>query len=190
MAYFYCQQQDGRRSPEDVLCSFVKQLALQEESALAILRARYKQEERGGHMSSQLSVKDSGGLLKEMATHISKTLLILDALDECGKDTDERLHLLSTFSVLLESDLPVKIIVSSRHDGAIDHWKRKLKCKTVNVNIEATDNEDDIREFVSNRIVKFKDQNDSEPRAMRPDVEREIVETFQQKSDGMYVICT
>lgn len=194
MAYFYCQQQDGRRSPEDVLCSFLKQWVLQNDAAFMILRDRYEEEERKGFMSSQLSLEDSRDILKKMATEMSKTktlgLLILDALDECGRNTDDRHQLLSMFqSMLLESDVPVKIIISGRHDQDIDRWKEhELKYKTASINIQATDNKDDICEFVMNRIIKFKRVYGSD--ALSGDMESTVIQTFQEKSNGMYVICT
>lgn len=193
MAYFYCQQQDGRRSPEDVLCSFLKQWVLQNDAAWMILRDRYDKEERKGFMSSQLSLEDSRDILKKMATEMSETktlgLLVLDALDECGRNPDDRHRLLSMFqSVLLESAVTVKIIISSRHDQDIEPWKvHELKCKTANIDIQATDNQDDIREFVSKCIVKFRER-EHRVDALNNEMEATIKRTFQEKSNGMYVI--
>jgi len=74
---------------------------------------------------------------------------VLDALDECEPDPRDRL--VETIEFLLaNSKRPVKVFISSRPDRDI----RNRFLNKPNIEIQARHNEEDIRRFVDERIVK------------------------------------
>jgi hypothetical protein len=78
--------------------------------------------------------------------------------------------------VLAEALNPVKIFISSRPDGDI---KERLRDR-ANIGINATDNQDDISRFVNSEITKHRRW-----RTMPAQLQTQIVETLQEKSQGM-----
>jgi len=84
LAYFYCRRAEvERRKPENILRSFLKQLALSKGRSLATLHTKYMEKKRQGFLSNSLSLTECQELLIKMISQYSKTILILDALDEC-----------------------------------------------------------------------------------------------------------
>lgn len=158
-----------------MLRSFVRQLstiANDEDSIQKCLRQLHIQTRLKG---SDLSLDVCKGLLLEFVNLYPKTTLVLDALDECNKYT--RGTLIEAFDFLLDNaSRPVKIFVSSRPDGDI---KEKFKDR-ANIQIQATDNQNDIATFVDNEITKHRRW-----KKLSPQLREEIVKTLLKRSQGM-----
>lgn len=109
--------------------------------------------------------------------------IILDALDECREEI--RGILLSSLDALVGSGLPVKILISSRRDADI---KSRLQRK-VNIGIEATDNQHDIRTYVVSRIGRHMQDRtmDESLVSISPELQQKIIGVFEEKSNGMFV---
>ncbi|KAE9376374.1 hypothetical protein N431DRAFT_479659 [Stipitochalara longipes BDJ] len=149
-AYFYCRRAEAeRRKPENILRSFLKQLALSKGKSLATLRTKYMEKKRQGFLSNSLSLTECQELLIKMISQYSKTILILDALDECEEDS--RYNFMEVLSRLVEQNLPVRIIISSRPDDDISAEFRD----GTNFKLSATDNSHDIMTFVHGKIEEF-----------------------------------
>ncbi len=186
VVFFYCLRADEeRRKPENVLRSFVKQLALRNANSFLLLLTKFKEKEDRGFLSQTLSLQECQELLKEMAACFSTTLFVLDALDECHEES--RGGILSTFNTLIEYGLPVKVLISSRRD---DDIRLELSDK-ANISISATENGDDIMRFVRQRIYEFQQSPKAISKAGKgqvlipPELEDRIVKEFLQKSGGM-----
>jgi Cdc6-like AAA superfamily ATPase len=176
LAFFYCNRNEAeRQEPLSVLRSFVRQLstiANEEDSVQKNLRQLHIQTRL---KASELSMDVCKGLLLEFINLYPKTTLVLDALDECDKR--KRGVLIETFDYFLDHALrPIKIFISSRPDGDI---KERFKGR-VNIEIQATDNHDDIATFVQSEITKHRRWKKISPR-----LQEEIVETLQKRSQGM-----
>jgi predicted NACHT family NTPase len=179
VAYFYCNRNEElRRDPENVLRCFVKQLAISRDKQAIrdIVVEVYKGKQDTGFASAQLTYKEAEALLPKLMRPYSRTMLVLDALDECQEQS--RLRLIATFNRLIQ-DLPsLKIFVSSRRDGDIKHQLEK----NANLGIEATDNKDDIAKFVHDTI-------EADRRLRRLPISDglrdQIVQTLLHKSRGM-----
>ena len=118
---------------------------------------------------------DCKSLLLDLVNTYPRTTLVLDALDECEKH--KRLELIAILDhVLAEALNPVKIFISSRPDGDI---KERLRDR-ANIGINASDNQDDISRFVNSEITKHRKW-----RKMPAQLQTQIVETLQEKSQGM-----
>jgi hypothetical protein len=160
-----------------VLRAFVRQLSTTAGDQNSVLKRLKEYYNEARLKASELSMEDSKKLLLEFLNAYPRTTLVLDALDECEKH--KRLELIEILDYLLaEASNPLKIFVSSRPDGDI---KEKLKCR-ANIQINATDNQDDISRFVRSEIVKHRRWD-----KMTPKLQGQIVETLQQQSQGMCV---
>lgn len=120
-------------------------------------------------------MNDCKELILEFLNIYPKTTLILDALDECKKE--KRRDLIEMFDYFLaHASRPVKIFISSRPDGDIRERFKNL----ANIEIQATDNHGDISRFVETEIMKHRRWKN-----MSPELQREIIETLQARSQGM-----
>jgi Cdc6-like AAA superfamily ATPase len=180
LAYFYCNRnEEARRKPSNILKSFVKQLSILHHDKGRLhgsLVEKYQEKYRSGFASAHLSDEEAKDLLSRMAQSYQRTILVVDALDECEETS--RLKLITIFNQLIEEVSQIKILISSRRDVDI---KRKLETKT-NLEIDATKNEEDIKKFVLARL-----DEDAADRAIpfSDSLRGEIVDTLFKKSLGM-----
>jgi hypothetical protein len=179
LAYFYCDRnQDNRQDPTSILRSFVRQLSIsRDQNALQpLIEAEYEQRRQKGFPSGKFTFEECAKLVLEYVNIYPQTTLVLDALDECDPGT--RKHLIKFFdSLLIESCKPVKIFISSRPD-------RDIKFRFQggpNVEIQATDNHQDIAKFVESKI----EENSTSFNAFSPTLRDDIVQTLLSKSKGM-----
>lgn len=106
-----------------------------------------------------------------------KTTIVLDALDEC--ELESRIFIMETIKTLLsQAKKPMRVFVSSRQDGDI----RELFKAVPNIEILATDNSDDIKNFVHEEISKH-----STWKNIQAPLREEIETTLLEESQGMYV---
>lgn len=175
IAYFYCKQgQSGRQDPDDVLRSYVRQLASQAEPAFSVLHREYVRNEKAGFPSDQLLRDECEKVLKEIIACNPDTFLILDALDECR----ERGNLVSTFRAFIKAGFPVKILISSRRDEDI----KRMLIERSNIGISATDNQGDIDTYVQERIKISREEGGV---FISPHLQEKIMRAFREKSQGM-----
>ena len=180
LAYFYCDRnQPNRQDPAVIMSSFVRQLS-GVESSNTIQRPivqRYEIEQKNGFSSGGLEIEESFNLLLQLIEIYSQITLVVDALDECNKET--RASFMENLDILVsgKSSNLVKIFISSRPDLDIKH----RFSGGPNMEIRATDNEKDIAMFIDDKIKDKKEwycKISSELREL-------ISETLVSKSDGM-----
>jgi len=175
-AFFYCNRNEAeRREPLSVLRAFLRQLstaASDNHSIQKQLRVYYNETRL---KASEPTMEDCKKLLLEFINVYPRTTLVLDALDECERG--KRLELVEILDNLLaEASNPLKIFISSRPDGDI---KEKSKSRD-NIEINANDNNKDISSFIKSEIVKHRRWG-----KMHLDLQTQIINTLQQKSQGM-----
>lgn len=175
-AFFYCNRNEvDRREPLSILRSYVRQLsspAGNSERIQGRVRDLYRDMRLKG---SELGLELCKNQILESVNLYDKTTLVLDALDEC--DRESRSHLLDMVEKLLrESTKPIQIFISSRPDEDI----RARFEEKPNIELQARHNKGDIQEFVQNEIVKHPRWKDM-PTSLRND----IIEVLQKRSDGM-----
>ncbi|KAH0565685.1 hypothetical protein GP486_000925 [Trichoglossum hirsutum] len=183
LAYFYCDRNEFvRQDPELILSSFVRQLSISRNGD-AIQRSvvqLYHQKQKTGFASGKLKIEESRDVLLQLVRIYPQTTLVLDALDECNKET--RTQLVDILDTLVtQAPKPVKVFISSRPDQDIKH---RFECGP-NVQIRATDNRDDIAKFVDHKI------NNSPgywQKSISPDLKKGICETLVDKSEGMQIV--
>lgn len=180
LVYFYCDRNKAEyRDPIFILRSFIRQLSLS-QSKNAIHNSivdLYNQEQNIGFASDKINMTEAQTILLNLISTYPNTYFIVDALDECDKETRNRFIDILNFFVL-ESPNPVKIFISSRPDQDIVHRFGH----GPNVAIRATDNHDDIVKFVNQEIREspphWRERIDDE-------LKRVICESLIEKSNGM-----
>lgn len=175
-AFFYCNRnEEERRQPLSVLRSYVRQLSTRASSPGAIrtkLRDLYREMKLKG---SDLSFDTCREQLLESVNLYPKTTLVLDALDECEPTSRHRLVDMIDF-LLANTRKPLKIFISSRPDADI----RDRFLSRPHIEIQATDNQDDIEKFVNEEIIKHRRWN-----KMSLSLRGDMVKTLLDHSDGM-----
>lgn len=166
--------------PENILRSFVKQLAVSPENDAVhhSLTQIYYQKAASGFNSKELSFAESEAVLIQLigTYQCTTTTLVVDALDECHESL--RRELIEAFDRLIDKSTSLKILISSRRN---DDIQRRLGQK-ANVGISATDNQKDISKFVADEIEK----NKKDRRIQIPkDLQEQIIQTLLVKSEGM-----
>lgn len=133
-AFFYCSRNGNdqkRRESLSVLQSYVRQLSAdiwKPGNMLKSLRDRRREMMKRG--SNHLSFEARKELLLESMKLYTKTALVLDALDECEKDSHRELVEVIE-DLLSKSERPLKVFISSRPDGDIrelfNSWPKHQK---------------------------------------------------------------
>ncbi|KAI3009640.1 hypothetical protein CBS147346_1978 [Aspergillus niger] len=158
-AYFYCNRtEDNRTRPLAVAQSYVRQLSA------------------SASKSKDLDFKRCRTLLTESLNLYPRTTLVLDAFDEC--DPASRGDLLQLFQDLLSSSTrPVKLFIASRPDGDVQQQVRSHP----NIDIQATDNHQDIQAYISQEMLKLIEKNSA-----FGELQATIELTLSDKSQGMF----
>jgi ankyrin repeat domain-containing protein 50 len=175
-AFFYCNRnEDERRRPLSVLQSYIRQLSIAAGHPGEMhkkLRALWREKTLRG---SDLGFDACREQLLESVNLYPKTTLILDALDEC--DPGSRDRLVETIEFLLSSaKSSLRVFISSRPDADI----RDRFISRPNIEIQATDNHEDIKKFVNEEIVKHRRWN-----KISTQLREQMVHTLLARSEGM-----
>ncbi len=104
LAYFYCDRnQRDRQDPACILRSYVRQLCAARggDAIQPCLAELYRQKERSGFASSQLTDGECVQLLDKQVNLYPQTTLVLDALDEADKE--KRVELMEVIDALVTS---------------------------------------------------------------------------------------
>ena len=184
MAYFYCDRnKDDRRNNSDIFRSLVRQLSTpwDGDSIPTSIDDCFAGKEKHGFPSTSLTFRESAVLVHNLLKGYTKVTIILDALDEC--DESSRHLLIDELDKLVSepSSCVLKVLISSRPDKDIKYRFEG----GPNVCIKATDNQEDIKTFLTNAI-RPSPGDWKRTVTSCPGLEDEIVNTLHQKADGMY----
>lgn len=170
IAYIYCNfRRPGEQKPETMLASLVRQLSARMGSFPTSLKALYQEHEDRG---TRPSLEELSAVLRDVVASYSSVFIVVDALDECQDDHDERSKFLAVIKDL-QSKVGTKIFATSRH---IPDIKRNFE-RSPSVEILAVD--DDIRRFVRGRISRLPFLQKS------PELAEEATEGIVQSAQGM-----
>ncbi|KAL6815050.1 hypothetical protein J3E69DRAFT_370534 [Trichoderma sp. SZMC 28015] len=177
-AYFYCSRSDPeRRQTKYILRSYVSQLArvpnhpTMIEKNIYTIYLKARKEKRG------LSTIECETALIELINFYSRTILVLDALDECEMDTRETLARVLR-NLVDKGGGTVKVFIASRKEADIEEYLglRKL------VEISTADNKEDIEKYVEEEVAKV----GGIWRSVSAEVKEQVRKTIGEKSDGMF----
>ncbi|KAF5622086.1 het-E-1 heterokaryon incompatibility protein [Fusarium tjaetaba] len=178
VAFFYCKRdEENRRNPQDILRSILRQLStpIKEVESATIHIAVKDLPSRLELNGTTFDVATCESLIGKLADDYRRTTIILDALDECDRNTRE--ELMRVLSNLTNERSKLRVFISSRHDEDI---LRHFKGRPV-MTVEATDNEEDISSYVQDKLFRDTRWSDIGPR-----FQEEVQSVFHKKSQGMF----
>ncbi|SCV34434.1 related to vegetatible incompatibility protein HET-E-1 [Fusarium fujikuroi] len=178
LAFFYCKRdEENRRNPRDILRSILRQLAtpIRETGGGMIHIALKDLPNTLALNGTSLDVSTCESWIQKLIEDYSKTTIIVDALDECDRITRE--ELIRVLSNLTNGSAKLRVFISSRPDEDIlRHFK-----ETPVMEMQATDNEEDISSFVEDRLFRDTRWGD-----MSPEFQQKVKSVFHEKSQGMF----
>ncbi|KAI0474545.1 hypothetical protein F4859DRAFT_514397 [Xylaria cf. heliscus] len=176
-AFFYCDRnEEQRRKPLSILQSYVRQLSTTLKNPECIRKQLQDFCRSARTNGSDLGVDNCKEQLLESVNLYSRTTIVLDALDEC--EINSRLQILETIEYLVSRSRNVlKVFISSRPDRDI----RDRFLKIPSIEIQATDNQEDIKKFVRKEITKHGNWG-----GMSQELQDDIVKLLFDKSQGMF----
>ncbi|KAI1740272.1 hypothetical protein F4680DRAFT_448032 [Xylaria scruposa] len=181
IAYFFCDRNRyTHQDPISLLCSLVRQLSLTADR-LSINPCTidiYNRKRATGFASSGLTLKECLELLVELTNSHELTYIIIDGLDESELETRDKLMEVLQ-NLVSQCKTPLKLFISSREDEDIKQQFRDGR----DLRITAADNQADIERFVVSRLGANRWCQSS----LGDRTRREIMRTFTEKSQGMFL---
>ena len=172
IAYLYCNfRRQQEQKAEDLLANLLKQLVKTDSSLLQNVKDLY--ERHKNHQTRPL-LNEISEALHIVSTKYTKVFLVVDALDECGGSSRDKM-LKEIIAVKVRAKNSINIFATSR----IDDTARIYFAGCPSQEISATDN--DIREFVATHVLAL--QSDLLDPGIREEIQSRIVEA----AEGMYV---
>lgn len=185
LAFFYCNyREESRRDPTSLLRELVKQLclsvpgALLPEPVVSIHQGRLY----AGNESSRLRLSECRDLIVQLLTAFSQTTIIIDALDECNRDT--RRDLILVLKHIITSTEHVRIFLTSRTDGDI----QRLLWDFPSYYINATDNAGDIGVYIKSEIERCSREELLLEGEADEQLKTDIITALEMGANGMYVL--
>lgn len=182
MVYFYCDRnRSDHRDPASIIRSFIRQLSADtdtKEDVCKIVDEHWRSEKLKGFPSKELAFDNCKKFLPMLVAAHAKTIMVLDGLDEC--DRESRHDLISLLKNLADDpSCLVKIFISSREDR--DLFQNFIS--RTHLRVQANDNGDDIKTYV---LAHLQNTSNSWFREKLPqELKASILRTFSDKSDGM-----
>ncbi|KXT16092.1 hypothetical protein AC579_7146 [Pseudocercospora musae] len=119
--------------------------------------------------------------LLEMLADNDRIFVILDAVDECPMERDDRDNVLAGVANLLKRKSDIHVLVTSRPEPDIASSLRDMAFHELNLRTSRSDISSDIDVFIRKTI-------DEVPRlrSLPPELREEIRQTLDAKADGMF----
>ncbi|KAL7266726.1 hypothetical protein RUND412_010717, partial [Rhizina undulata] len=182
LTYFYSKYgETERQEPDSILSTLAKQLSLlSPEGFLPKAVISLYQEQKNDGVERRLWLDESTELILQLSKAFEQTIIIVDALDECKKET--RGKLLDALKELRSSTEGLKIFITSRND---DDIRVELENES-DVDIQPSDNSSDIKRFVVAEVDKYILKKKLLRGTVRPELKQTIMDTLTNRADGMF----
>ena len=178
VAFFYCDYKNAAtQDPLNILGSLARQLARQNGDAFEKLQRLYRKHYTDNNkMTTEYEPEELRDLIVDMASTFDSTLLLVDALDECGNNTSFVVELLASLNTNGNiSD--VKTLFLSRDEQNIRDWLNGY-CE---ISIAATSS--DLKLYVGAEIENRTRRN--QLRLKDPSLKERIMERLISGAEGM-----
>ncbi|KAK1466032.1 hypothetical protein CMEL01_12024 [Colletotrichum melonis] len=177
-AFFYCNSSDqNRQSIKSILRSYIRQLGEVTDHPEGIHETLFNLYQRK-QTQSDITLQECETALVEMINSYPRTVLILDALDECKKDT--RRQIVQLFKRLVEkTNGCLKIFIASRPEHDISDHLRSFQELRATIIINTSDNQGDIEKFVNTEVDNFTVY-------WSPETKQVVKKKLVEKSTGMF----
>ncbi|KAL7276073.1 hypothetical protein RUND412_000957 [Rhizina undulata] len=183
LAYFYCKYgEKERQEPESILSTAVKQLSLLSPKGFLPepVISLYRKQKNDG-VERRLWLDESTELILQLSKAFGQTVIIVDALDECDKET--RCQFLDALKELQSSSKSLKIFITSRND---DDIRIELENES-DIYIQLSDNSSDIELFVDTEVGKYISRKRLLGGIVPPELKQTIIDTLRNEADGMFL---
>jgi hypothetical protein len=174
VGYFFCEYTDTDEDmPLKILSCLASQLARQNMEAYLVLEGFFKKQDAGLGFCSTLRFLE---LLRKLSQAFEAVYLIIDGLDECGKQANEVASIFTSISDL--DDSPISVAILSRHEMEIHEV---LISSFHHLDVEAY--KDDVRLYVAAEIQSRIQSKRLRLRNMA--IKDEIMHVLIDKNGGM-----
>ncbi|KAJ5152823.1 Galactose oxidase/kelch beta-propeller [Penicillium canariense] len=189
LAYFYCSRDTAepqRANPRSILACIARQLSRRSSSqpiAPPTLALHKKLHSMDGSINAP-SIAQLRDLIKELTEIYDRSMIVVDALDECEAET--RGELIDALEALTESVSLVKIFVSSREEGDL-----RLSLQTHSgLHVTSLENGEDIRRFVEYETDSLTRKNQLLAYIRKKQAKEELTKLIKEdvisKANGMF----
>lgn len=151
IVYFYCDRAElNRRDPIEIMRSLIKQLSViqfpEPHCAESVIDAYKKRDQNG-----DLDFRECCELLIKLLNEYSKTIIVIDALDEIDPTERVTTDFLNKLKKVMDSSCSVvKLFLSSRDDGDI-----VIQLSGVpSIFIDPEDSSSDIKRFIERELER------------------------------------
>ncbi|KAL7269560.1 hypothetical protein RUND412_007772 [Rhizina undulata] len=167
--------------PPSILSTIVKHLSLLSPEGYLpkAMISLYNEQRKDGVESRRLGLDKSTELIRQLSKAFEQTVIIVDALDECNKET--RYQLLVALKKLRPSTEGLKIFLTSRND---DDIRIELE-NEAEFYIQSSDNSSDIELFVVAEVEKYILTKRLLSGEVRPELKQTIIDTLNKGANGM-----
>lgn len=179
VAFFYCDYKDtATQDPSNILGSLAKQIAKQDEQSFEKLQKFYQSKFRDNLPCVRYDLEELRLLIMTMASDYDHIMIIVDGLDECGRQTRLVVDLLASLNTDQEN-CNIKTLFLSRYEQDIMEILKEYAQVSIAANIV------DLRLYVGaeievrtrRKVLRIKDQS----------MKDHIMERLVEGAEGMYV---
>lgn len=176
VAYFFCdyKKQETQRA-ETIFGSLATQIALQNSTAMACLEEYYEKIHPQNELERPVKLDELVSVVQQMATNFEKAYIIVDALDECGREAAGIANVLKWFA---EGAHPVHLALFSREEEDI----REVLADDFS-RIEIAAQTEDLELYVGAEMSQRKGLKELQVR--NPQLDRDIRSTLINGAQGM-----
>lgn len=181
LTYFYCDRNRADHGdPASILRSLIRQLSTDKDDTEVChaVEEQWRLERRKGFPSKELTFDTCKKVFPRLVAAHTKTIIVIDGLDECGKET--RFELMRILDdIIKDPSCFVKIFIASRDDqDLVQNYIGR-----THLQVRADDNGDDIQSYVLQRLADS--PNSWFREKISPGLKDTILDTFSKKSEGM-----
>ncbi|KAM0549557.1 hypothetical protein ACHAPJ_009373 [Fusarium lateritium] len=182
-AFFYCSRFDqSRQETSSILRSYIRQLSKVPSHSESIHKAVLGLSQDSKEVQNAFTLEKCRSTLAEIIGSYPRTILVLDALDECDEATKQ--DLAGMFKDLVENAKGMlKVFIASRKEPDIEQYLEAFESLQMLVSISAADNSGDIERFVVDGMGKLAVSWQS----IEVDTKLLVKTTLVEKGDGMQV---
>lgn len=191
LAYFYCMRDSAepqRAMPQQILACIARQLSRRSpiDSIAPPTLKLYEELHLQDGSNRAPNIEELSALIRDLTHLYDRTMIVIDALDEC--DSDTRWELVEALESLTESASLVKVFISSREEGDL----RLSLNSHGQLGITSLENQDDIRKFVELETDRLIAKRQLLAYVRKKDAKEELTKLIKaevtSKANGMRVI--
>lgn len=191
-AFLFFDRDDAKRSnPETVMKTLAYQIGLSRplvgEAMVAILKDSPGILEANQRSQFQRLIIDPLQSEYKMMPNVSPTIVILDALDECGTPYLREVLLETLADMTSQLTVDIRFLITSRPEHDIQYvFENQQHIIAHELDIRSIDNMDDVSSYIRHRMVQVRKKATHLPRGVDWPTEFEILK-LSERACGLFV---